>query len=512
MPFLESSSLCGLYFWRREISRGKQKLRRPTCKPSLSSRATTALVHLSLAGIVACVSLLATRLAEAVQIRHWEHAPYELSIRIAIEAPGQLREKLEIELPRYIQQRIDTSVGPIWLPTIQLAGPSLRSEMFSDLAAVPLDHVVTDPAAVDKLQLLTVRATGDGFHFAAREYDGYVERWGEIANDSCRQYAAVNERTFMLLRDTFAPLARLRLDPENDDLVLLDLRGTKIFTKDKSVSPAKQGDVFLPVLRRTTREGTLIENGIQAVPWTFVTVDGAQGESILGNVYSGTKRPLGVRRRGRVEQVAIALRGKPAIANLHLHSRDDTKTPLVGYEIYTQDTGSENLGLVGLTDDDGTLPIAPGNSRVQFVFVKNGGQLLARLPVIPGIHHHLDVPLPDDNPRLKAEATLIALRENLIDLVARRNILLARIRKQIDSGKLDEASRLLDQFEELEGRAQFNRELNKQEQLHHSEDTQIQRHIDKLFRETRAVLGHFLDARAASKLRDELNAAQSTNP
>ena len=236
MPFLESSSLCGLYFWRREISRGKQKLRHPTCKPSLSSRATTALFHLSLAGIVACVSLLATRLGEAVQIRHWEHAPYELSIRIAIEAPGQLREKLEIELPRYIQQRIDTSVGPIWLPTIQLAGPSLRSEMLSDLAAVPLDHAVTDPAAVDKLQLLTVRATGNGFHFAAREYDGYVERWGEIANDSCRQYAAVNERTFMLLWDTFAPLARLRLDPENDDLVLLDLRGTKIFTKDKSVS------------------------------------------------------------------------------------------------------------------------------------------------------------------------------------------------------------------------------------------------------------------------------------
>lgn len=512
MAFLESSSLCGLHFWRREISRGKSTLHHPTCRISFSSRATTALVHLSLAGIVACAPLLATRLAEAVQIRHWEHAPYELSIRIAIDAPGQLREKLETELPRYIQQRIDTSVGPIWLPTIQLADPSLRSEMLSDLAAVPLDHAITNPAAVDKLQLLTVRGTGNGFYLTAREYDGYVERWGEITNDSCRQYASVNERAFMLLWETFAPLAHLRLNPENDDLVLLDLRGTEIFTKDKSVSPVKQGDVFLPVLRRTKREGTLIENGIQEVPWTFVTADGAQGESILGNVYSGTKRPLGVRRRGRVEHVAIALRGKPAIANLHLHSRDKNEKPLVGYEIYTQDTDSDKLGLAGLTDDDGTLPIAPGNSRVQFVFVKNGGQLLARLPVIPGIHHHLDVPLPDDSPRLEAEATLIALRENLIDLVARRNILLARIRKQIDSDKLDEASRLLNQFEELEGRAQFNRELNKQEQLHRSTDPQIQRRIDKLFRETRVVLGHFLDARAASKLRDELNAAQSTNP
>jgi hypothetical protein len=477
-------------------------------RPSL---ATAALPYSSWAGFVVCLTLLPNVIAAAVQIRHWEHAPYELSIHIAIEAPGQLREKLQIELPRYIQQRIDTSVGPIWSSAIQLASPPLRAEMLSDLATVPLDHVVTDPAAVDKLQLLTIQATGDGFHLAAREYDGYVGRWGEVVNDSCRQYAAVNERAFLLLWETFAPLARLRLDPENDDLVLLDLRGTKVFAKDKSASPVKRGDVFLPVLRRTTREGELIENGIQPVPWTYVTTDGTQGETILGNVYSGTKRPLGVRRRGRVEQVAIALRGKPVVANLHLHSRNDAATPLVGYEIYTQDAGSDELGLAGLTDRDGSLPIAPGNSRVQLVFVKNGGQLLARLPVVPGIDHHLDVPLPDDNPRLKAEATLTALRENLIDLVARRNILIARIHKQIDNDKLDDANRLLDQLEELPGRVQFNRELDLKEQLHRSSDPQIQLPIDKLFSETRAVLGHFLDAREVSQLRDKLTAARSTS-
>ena len=74
-------------------------------RPSL---ATAALPHSSWVGFIVCLTLLPAAIAAAVQIRHWEHAPYELSIRIAIEAPGQLREKLEIELPRYIQQRIDT--------------------------------------------------------------------------------------------------------------------------------------------------------------------------------------------------------------------------------------------------------------------------------------------------------------------------------------------------------------------------------------------------------------------
>ena len=85
---------------------------------------------------------------------------------------------------------------------------------------------------------------------------------------------------------------------------------------------------------------------------------------------------------------------------------------------------------------------------------------------------------------------------------------MANIQQQIDGGELQKAARLLDQLDALPGRAQFNRELTIQEQLHRSADPQTQRRIDKLFSDTRAVLGFFLDSRAVNELRNELHAAR----
>ena len=66
------------------------------------------------------------------------------------------------------------------------------------------------------------------------------------------------------------------------------------------------------------------------------------------------------------------------------------------------------------------------------LLIKHGGQLLAKLPVVPGAERRINVPLPDDEARLVAEARLAAVREDLIDVVARRNILMARTRQKIE--------------------------------------------------------------------------------
>ena len=93
--------------------------------------------------------------------------------------------------------------------------------------------------------------------------------------------------------------------------------------------------------------------------------------------------------------------------------------------------------------------------------------------------------------------------------VARRNILVARIRQELQADNLDVARTLIAELDDLPGRAQFNRQLNEQEGRHRSGEAQIQRRIDKLFADTRIVLGHFLDSREVDQLRDELRAAQS---
>jgi hypothetical protein len=121
----------------------------------------------------------------------------------------------------------------------------------------------------------------------------------------------------------------------------------------------------------------------------------------------------------------------------------------------------------------------------------------------------LEVPIADDTARLRAQAELTAVREQLIDIVARRAILMARVRARMEEGQLDEARQLLEELDDLPGRAQFDQMITAAERnrQNSSQDPVIQKRIDKLFADTRVLLGRVLDVRQISDLRNEVNAA-----
>jgi hypothetical protein len=110
--------------------------------------------------------------------------------------------------------------------------------------------------------------------------------------------------------------------------------------------------------------------------------------------------------------------------------------------------------------------------------------------------------------RLAAEARLAALREELVDVVVRRNILMARARQKIKDSDFPAAQTLLRAIDDLPGRSQFNLTLNTAARLLRSDDPQIQRRIDQLFQATQTVLTQYLDARPISELNEEFRAAQ----
>ena len=163
---------------------------------------------------------------------------------------------------------------------------------------------------------------------------------------------------------------------------------------------------------------------------------------------------------------------------------------------------------IGATDRDGKLIVPPGEDRVRVLFLKNGGQLLARLPVVPGAQPQIDVPLPDDDARLAAEARLAAMREDLVDVVARRNILMARARQKIEKKDFAAAQKLL----VADQRAARPRAIQPRAQTAarrlRSDDPQIQRRIDQLFEGTQTVLTQYLDVRPINELHNELRDAQ----
>ncbi len=404
------------------------------------------------------------------------------------------------------EERVEASLGRAWTFEAQLATGVLRHSVLINLRTADPGAPTEFSSNGDKLLLLAVQSKPDGFRLTAREFDHYIQRWGMPIQRESRQCHMLAEQLFALARHAVAPLARFELDPKNDKQVVLHARGAGLFGDGEPW--AKPGDLFQPFLRRTTRSGQVAENGIQAVPWTYVETVSVDGPTLVGLVYSGNRRPFSARRQGRVEQVAVALRADPGETVLRLQSRTNAEKPLVGYEMYSQKPSEEATTRIGASDSAGKVTVRPGAQRIQTLFIKHGGQLLAKLPVVPGAESEIAVPLPDDDMRLEAEARLASLREELVDVVARRNILMARARNKIEQKDFDAAQELIRAVDQLPGQSQFNLTLSTAARLLRSDDQQIQRRIDQLFQATQTVLSQYLDSRPISELRTELRKAQ----
>jgi hypothetical protein len=320
----------------------------------------------------------------------------------------------------------------------------------------------------------------------------------------------VPEQLFSLVYKTFSPLARIELDIKDARKVTLKPRGAQLPRRAASPPVAKVGDLFVPILRRTTRGGELEKkDGIVPVLWTFVEAAEVKDGTIIGRFQSASRRPILARRQGRIEPVAIAIHIDPASLTLRLHSRTAAEKPLVGYEVFSQKPGDEKPTRIGISDSAGRITIAPGQSPLEFLLVKHGGQLFARVPVLAGEKQRIDLPLPDDDARLAAEASLASVREDLVDVVARRNILISRARQKIEKKDYAAAQELLRSLNDLPGRQQFKITMDAAQRSLRSDDPLMQRRIDRLFDATDKLLTQFLDVRPINEVNDELREVQS---
>lgn len=478
----------------------------------------------------------------------WEFQPYRIHARLAIDVQGGLAEKLAAELPVYLKNRVETSFAPTWVFNVELVTGAAGANVIQEIETATPEKPGDLPKDTDKLIVLAIRSTPLELQLAAREYDRYVERWSVPISRECRQVSSLPEQMFALMWHTFSPLAQVDPDPNDPKRAMLWPRGSGLPHSDGIPPWAKVGDVFLPIVRRTARGGQVVENGIQAVPWTYIEAIEAKapaedkqkdkgntgnnkdkekdkekpkvneklvpksGSTLDFQVHSGSRRPFVGRKSNRLEQLAIGVRADAAPTTLRFHARKNEKKPLIGYEALVQKPGAEEPTRIGLSDPAGNVVIQPSNERVQLLIVKHGGQLLAKLPIVPGAESLVKVPLPDDDARLAAEARLAALREDLIDVVARRNILMARARKRIENKDYAGAQELLRTLDELPGKSQFKLALDTSARLLRSDDPSMQRKIDGLFSQTQTLMNQFLDIKPISQINNELREAQQKSP
>ncbi len=458
---------------------------------------------------------------QAAEQKYWELSPYRIHLQVAVDTSVRPQMSLENILASRLSDRVDATLSPLWSLELAVTTGAAKHQLLEALSPsrkekpLPWNEVPENQKSFDKLMLLTIEAKPDGYRLRCQELDCLTRRWGPLLERTVAQRGMLPEASLQLLCDAFAPLATVRSlhesgDPEDENQVELRFKGSELPSKHSETLFQQSGDVYQPIVRRTDRTGELMSNGIQEVPWTYLTLGEAHENCWRGDVHTGMRRPFGVRRHGQSQQLAIALRHPPTTTHVRFYARHDPSQGLAGYEVYQRDQEGQKPHLLGVTDASGMIPVQPGNTPVTTLLLRSDGRLLAKVPVVPGALPTMEVPIADDTARLRAQARLSEVREQLIDLVARRNILMARVRDRLGKGKLSEAQQLMEQLDALPGRSQFNQVISSAEKDKgsRSDDAKVQARIEKMFADTRSLLGRFLDTRPISELQTEVNEAR----
>jgi hypothetical protein len=374
------------------------------------------------------------------------------------------------------------------------------------MAALADDLFQADWNRLDKVLLTGIDTVTGGYRITVRDFDCHTRFWSPPVVRVVRQSIMLPPAVFRTVLDTFAPLVRIEFD--RDQQVVLRPRAAGLPVRDPAFHLIEEGDVFVPIVRRNDRDGNPLPGGIQPVPWTFLTVKQLGPDGIVCTPHTGLRSPLRVRVRGRIEQLALPVRVVPAASRLVLRERVDGNRPLTGYEVLARDPGTDVTIPLGRTDHRGAIRIEPGRDPVRILYVRNGYSLLARLPIVPGWQSEVVANLPDDRAGLSAERFLAGLQDSLVDLVARRAILITRIRRQLRAGNLDGAKEQLDELQRLPNRQRFLQMVAQQQQRSVSNDPEVRARIEQIFDTTKRLLVNYLDPRPINQLQSEYDRAR----
>lgn len=436
----------------------------------------------------------------------WELSPYRVRVLVAVASRSVLDPTLQADVRTTLAESANVLFGATWDLEVRVASAGLRDAISQRIATLPSDLFAADWEALDKVLVVGIDRRPGGFHVVARDFDCQTRMWSPPVARPVRQTAILPAAVFRTLLDAYAPLARIEFD--EDQRVVLRPRAGSLPFGDPSAAESTKAAVFLPVLRHNDRDGKPRKGGIQAVPWTLLSADQSGPSGIVCSVQSGLRSPLRARLRGRIEQFALPIKTPAGPTRLLLRDRTEPDRPLAGYLIYARDPGSRKTVRLGQTDATGAITIAPGPGPWRTIYVRNGAALLARLPVVPGWQAVVTASIPDDDARIRSEGFLTALQSQLMDVVARREILMTRVRHLMQAGDLGAAKQQLDQLQGLPNRQRFLQEIALQQQRDIPSDPQLAARVERLFESTKQLLTQFLDPRKINQLQSDYDRAR----
>jgi len=383
--------------------------------------------------------------------------PYAVEVVVTVELAPELPPGGQFQLVEELGNHLRSRFRQLWNLDVRLGTGTERLSLpeiedLSDERA--LERIGERPG--DKHFLLAIRTDGGMFRTVCREWDAASRTLGPALRQVIGDRRTLASLLANSVCDAFRPLAELEVLEENKIEFLI--RGGEFPPRDSEQTLFQPGDYLVPFMRYLNRSREV--RSIQPLPWTYLKVESVERSRMQLSMTSVFKAPIPASRR-RVEVMAMRVRPRFPATSVLVYPRGQIRNPLVGYRCELlnrmpteEDPVADRIKLATDRSGNATIPVDPAHP-LQFLYVHSGEAVLARVPVMPGIVPDLQVEVPDDRARLNVEGEVTLLQGELIDIVATREVLMARIRAAATQNKWDDVNRFLKELDGLPTQTQF---------------------------------------------------------
>lgn len=439
--------------------------------------------------------------------------PYRVQIRVGFGTDAFLTSRERQQFLDDLAEHASRWIGDAWQVRIaaeaQLSpGASFLLERLT--GAEFQQRFASQLADDDKLFVVTLETQGAGYRLAVREWDNATQQLGPMQSREVFIRDSLAASALQLIRGVYRPV--VKIEKVGDAPVSLRAVGGDIRPPDPSWLPLRTGAVFEGYTRVLDKKKAV--QRIQQVPWSYITVGEIERGVAACSVISAMGKPFFGQKR-RSEQIGLEIRRHYAETELMLRTRGNNPRPQTGLDVEVHRvvdskdevvfrSMSNRLGIVKIPVD-----LQAENPRVTLV-IRSSLVPLAKLPYIPGIHPTDQLLLPDDSLRLKVEGELTLLQADIVDTVARREVIRATARAQKKTNNLQRVDQLLAELNSLPQADHFIGQLtslrvSSTAQAKARRDRVAETRINKLCAETNDLIAKHLDAEKFRTTHDEVS-------
>ncbi len=481
--------------------------------------------------VIVCGPLATAQAQEASEEKKmeaaWEFRPYKVLVWLVHNDSWRVRG-VEEKLMSQLGQRAIVADRSGWNVTVErapnpwnwrLLDENFNQELYSDDLQAEILNALGATQGTDKLMVVRVNDENGMFDTSVQEFDLKTKVWG-AAVKRVVNLQSLDTVLFNSIETAFMPVTRIE-NVHNSD-VRCRVRGIgiaiyaerdengewKMVENEDSPVWVNNTEVLMPVILRKDRKGNM--ESIKIVDWTFLAIEERSGPSLNCTTHSMRRAPLGQRTGGRTERLALCVRAPDRETTIRLISNDTEQVALPDLEVYSrrpdQEKGTENE-LLGKTDWRGQITIPPNEDPIRILLVKSGRRPLARVPVIPGLFSFQQTAMPNDEQRLYAEGITRGLFNELMDNVARRQLLAERIRIALERDNLDQADQFLKEMrDEVPDSQEFTYKLNDEKTalMNSAKDKRQKDFIDGYFIQLQNAASEFLNKTGEMELTQKI--------